>query len=315
MKKIAHSADQLIGHTPLLKCNRLVDDSIADLYLKLEMFNVGGSIKDRIALNMIEEAEKEGLIKPGDTLIEATSGNTGVGLAMIGAIKGYDVVIVLNENASIERRRIIQAYGGQLKLVPEDWGMDDSVNYAQELVDEKGWHMVSQLSNPANPAIHKKTTGPEILEAFGGQAPDAFVAGIGTGGTITGVGQVLKKARPETKIIAVEPAESPVLAGGERNSHGIQGIGNGLFPEVLDQSIYDDILHPTTEEAYKMVRRVAQSEGVFLGISSGAAIHAGIEVAKNLGPGYSVVVLCADTGERYLSTGITNPETDESLKN
>lgn len=264
----------------------------------------GGSVKDRIALNMIEVAEEEGILKPGDTIVEPTSGNTGIGLAMVAAAKGYQAILVMTDTMSIERRKILRAYGATLILTPGAEGMKGAIAKATELAAQPGYFMPMQFENLANPAVHEVTTGPEILEAFDGKGPDAFVAGVGTGGTLTGVGHVLKQANPDVLIYAVEPAESPVLAGGSPSPHKIQGIGAGFIPEVLDRTVYDGILEVASEEALLMGREVAAKEGILVGISSGAAIKAAIEVAKKLGKGKSVLAVVPDNGERYLSTAL-----------
>jgi cysteine synthase A len=304
MVKIVSSVTQLIGETPIVKLNRVVPEDAADVYVKLEFFNPGGSVKDRIALNMIEVAEEEGILKPGDTIVEPTSGNTGIGLAMVAAAKGYQAILVMTDTMSIERRKILRAYGATLILTPGAEGMKGAIAKATELAAQPGYFMPMQFENLANPAVHEATTGPEILEAFDGKGPDAFVAGVGTGGTLTGVGHVLKQANPDVLIYAVEPAESPVLAGGSPSPHKIQGIGAGFIPEVLDRTVYDGILEVASEEALLMGREVAAKEGILVGISSGAAIKAAIDVAKKLGKGKSVLAVVPDNGERYLSTAL-----------
>lgn len=304
MAKVVQSITDLIGDTPLLRLTKVVPAGAAELYVKLESFNVGGSVKDRIALNMIEVAEQEGKLKKGDTIIEPTSGNTGVGLAMIGAAKGYKVLIVMPDTMSMERRKLAQAYGAELLLTPGADGIKASIAKAKELAEQPGYFMPMQFENLANPAVHAATTGPEILEAFNGEAPDAFVSGVGTGGTLTGAGKVLKNVNPDTKIYAVEPAESPVLSGGDPGSHKIQGIGTGFVPKVLDTILYDEVIKVTSEEAADMARRVAKEEGLLVGPSSGAAIKAAIDVAKSLKSNQRVVVVAPDNGERYLTTGV-----------
>ena len=306
--KIAQSITELIGQTPLLKLNRLVPDDYADVYVKIEMRNAGGSVKDRIALNMIEEAEKEGLLKEGDTIVEATSGNTGVGLAMIAAAKGYKAVFVMPDTLSVERRALMKAYGAELELTPGDDGMPGAMDRAQTLAEQDNYFMPSQFKNPANPAVHIQTTGPEIIEALEGQTPDAFVVGVGTGGTLTGAGKVMKLHDPSTQIIAVEPHESAVLSGREKGKHKIQGIGAGFIPDILERDLIDEIITVTSEEAIDMTREVARKEGLLVGISSGANIAAAIRVAKQLGKGKTVVTVAPDTGERYLSTPVFSIE-------
>ena len=304
MAKIYSSITELVGNTPIVKLNKLVPQDAAEVYLKLESFNPGSSVKDRIALNMIEQAEKDGLLKKGDTIIEPTSGNTGIGLAMIGAAKGYRVVIVMPDTMSVERQKLMQAYGAELLLTPGADGIKGSISKAKELAQEHGYFIPLQFDNPANVAIHEQTTGPEIIEAFGPEGLDAFVAGIGTGGTITGAGHALKEAYPAIQIYGVEPAESAILNGQEPGPHKIQGIGTGFVPEVLDVAVFDEVLAVPSEEAMATAREVAFKEGILVGISSGAAIHAAIHVAESLGKGKKVLVVAPDNGERYLSTAL-----------
>ncbi|MDR1986122.1 MAG: cysteine synthase A [Treponema sp.] len=300
--KIAQDVTELIGQTPIVKLNRLVPEDAAEVYVKLESFNAGGSVKDRIALNMINQAEAEGRIKPGDTLLEVTSGNTGIGIALVAAVKGYKAVIVMGDNVSMERRQLIQSYGAELVIVTSVGGIKPSFDKAAELVEKYGYFEVKQFENPHNPEAHELTTGPEIAEAFNGQIPDAFVSGVGTGGTITGIGGYLRKLKPDIRIVAVEPDASPVLSGGKPAPHSIQGIGAGIIPQVLDRNIYDDIIRITNDEAQDYTRELAVKEGLLLGYSSGAAILAAVRVAKQLGKGKRVITLSPDTGERYLST-------------
>lgn len=305
MAKIVTSVTDLIGETPIIKLsNKVVPAGAADVYVKLESANIGGSVKDRIALNMIEVAEQEGKLKEGDTIVEPTSGNTGIGLAMIAAAKGYKTIFVMPDTMSIERRKLLKAYGADLILTPGADGIKASIAKATELAAQPGHFMPMQFDNLANPAVHAATTGPEILAAFDGVAPDAFVSAVGTGGTLTGAGQVLKQAKPDIKIYALEPAESPVLSGGFSGPHKIQGIGTGFVPKVLDTVLYDDVLHVTSEEAFEMTREIALKEGLLVGISSGAAIKGAIEVAIKLGAGKKVVTIAPDNGERYLSTAL-----------
>lgn len=304
MVKVVHSVTDLIGETPIIRLTKVVPADAAEVYVKLESFNVGGSVKDRIALNMIEVAEQEGKLKQGTTIIEPTSGNTGVGLAMIAAAKGYKAIFVMPDTMSIERRKLLKAYGAELILTPGADGITGSINKAKELAESKGYFMPMQFENIANPAVHVATTGPEILEAFGGVAPDAFVSAVGTGGTLTGVGQVLKQADPAIKIYALEPTESPVLSGGAKGPHKIQGIGTGFVPKVLDTVLYDEVLQVSSEDAFDMTRRLAAEEGLLVGISSGAAIKGAIDVAIKLGQGKKVVTVASDNGERYLSTAV-----------
>lgn len=299
--RVAQSVSELIGKTPIVKLNRIVESDSADVYLKLEFMNPGSSVKDRIALAMIEDAEKKGLLKEGDTIIEPTSGNTGIGLAMVAAAKGYKAILVMPETMSIERRNLLRAYGAELVLTPGPEGMGGAIRKATELAKEHGYFIPQQFQNQSNPEIHRLTTGPEIVEQMGDQL-DAFIAGIGTGGTITGASEVLKEAYKDIKIYAVEPADSPVLSGGKPGPHKIQGIGAGFIPETLDVKVYDEIIQVKTEQAFEYARRVAKEEGILVGISSGAVIYAATEVAKKLGKGKKVLVIIPSNGERYLST-------------
>lgn len=311
MAKVVNNITELIGGTPLVKLNSIVPEGSADIYLKLEYQNPGSSVKDRIAISIVEEAEKQGLLKPGGTIVEATSGNTGIGLAMVAAAKGYKCVIVMPETMSIERRNLLRAYGAELVLTPGSEGMNGAVKKAETILSENpDYFIAEQFKNKANVKIHRETTGPEIVEAIGsiGGTLDAFVAGIGTGGTISGAGEVLKESFPAIKIYAVEPAASPILAGGQPGPHKIQGIGANFIPEILNQNIYDEIIHVENEEAFEWARRVAKEEGILTGISSGAAIKAALQVAKELGTGKRVVVIIASNGERYLSTPLYNFE-------
>ncbi|MBM6386768.1 MULTISPECIES: cysteine synthase A [Paenibacillus] len=311
MAKVVNNVTELIGGTPLVRLNRIVPEGSAEVFVKLEYQNPGSSVKDRIAISIVEEAEKEGKLKPGDTIIEATSGNTGIGLAMVAAAKGYKSVIVMPETMSLERRNLLRAYGSELVLTPGSEGMNGAVKKAEELLKENPtYFMAEQFKNKANVKIHRETTGPEIVEAIQsvGGTLDAFVAGIGTGGTITGTGEVLKEAFPSIKIVAVEPAASPILAGGKPGPHKIQGIGANFIPEILDQEIYDEIIHIENDDAFETARQVAKEEGILSGISSGAAIRAGLQVAKQLGAGKRVVVIVPSNGERYLSTPLYNFE-------
>ncbi|MGL9730890.1 cysteine synthase A [Enterococcus sp. DIV0756] len=304
MAKIYQSILETIGETPIVKLNKLVPENSAEVYVKLEFFNPGGSVKDRIALNMIEAAEKSGDLKAGDTIVEPTSGNTGVGLAMVGAAKGYPVIIVMPDTMSIERRKLIQAYGATLILTPGAKGMKGAIAKATELASQDGFFLPLQFNNPANTEAHRETTAKEIGDVFGATGLDAFVAGIGTGGTITGAGQELKRTNPALKIYAVEPEESPVLKGGAHSPHKIQGIGAGFVPEILDTTIYDQVLSVLSETALKTAREVAAKEGILVGISAGAAIHSALEVAKELGADKKVLAIVPDNGERYLSTAL-----------
>ncbi|WJQ81817.1 cysteine synthase A [Brevibacillus brevis] len=302
--RVANSITDLIGFTPLVKLNRVVTEDIADIYLKLEFFNPGSSVKDRIALSMIEAAEADGSLKPGDTIIEPTSGNTGIGLAMVAAAKGYRAILVMPETMSMERRNLLRAYGAELVLTPGSEGMGGAIRKAEELAKEDSSYFIpQQFKNLANPAIHRETTARELLDQaneIGGV--DAFISGIGTGGTITGVGQVLREHYPNVQIVAVEPAASPVLSGGKPGPHKIQGIGAGFVPDILDTQIYDEIIKVENEDAFETARRVARQEGILGGISSGAAIHAALQVAAKLGKGKKVIAIIPSNGERYLST-------------
>jgi len=308
MSKIANSVAELVGHTPIVKLNRLVDENSADVYLKLEYMNPGSSVKDRIALAMIEAAEESGQLKADSTIIEPTSGNTGIGLAMIAAAKGYKAILVMPETMSLERRNLLRAYGAELVLTPGPEGMGGAIRKAEELAKENGYFMPQQFKNEANPEVHRQTTGKEIVEQFGDEQLDAFISGIGTGGTITGAGGVLREAYPNIKIVAVEPADSPVLSGGKPGPHKIQGIGAGFVPDVLNTKIYDEIITVENEEAFKYARQAAKEEGILGGISSGAAISAALQVAKELGKGKKVLAIIPSNGERYLSTPLYNFE-------
>ncbi|WP_160725657.1 cysteine synthase A [Bacillus sp. USDA818B3_A] len=300
MVRVANSVADLVGQTPIVKLNRLVEENSAEVYLKLEYFNPGSSVKDRIGLAMIEAAEEQGLIKPGDTIIEPTSGNTGIGLAMIAAAKGYKAIFVMPETMSLERRNLLRAYGAELVLTPGPAGMKGAIAKAEELVKEHGYFLPQQFKNQANPEVHRKTTGKEIVEQM--DQLDAFVSGIGTGGTISGAGSVIREKFPEVKIVAVEPKDSPVLSGGNPGPHKLQGLGAGFVPDTLNTEIYDEVIQINTEEAFEASRRAAREEGILGGISSGAAISAALKVAKQLGKGKKVLAIIPDNGERYLST-------------
>ncbi|CUY00098.1 cysteine synthase A [Staphylococcus epidermidis] len=293
---------QIIGNTPVVKLRNVVDDDAADIYVKLEYQNPGGSVKDRIALAMIEKAEREGKIKPGDTIVEPTSGNTGIGLAFVCAAKGYKAVFTMPETMSQERRNLLKAYGAELVLTPGSEAMKGAIKKAKELKEEYGYFEPQQFENPANPEIHELTTGPELVEQFEGRQIDAFLAGVGTGGTLSGVGKVLKKEYPNVEIVAIEPEASPVLSGGEPGPHKLQGLGAGFVPDTLNTEVYDSIIKVGNDTAMDMARRVAREEGILAGISSGAAIYAAIQKAKKLGKGKTVVTVLPSNGERYLST-------------
>ncbi len=292
-----------IFNTPLVRLNSLPDADSATIWLKMESTNPGGSVKDRIAFAMVDKAEKDGCIKPGDYIVEPTSGNTGIGLSLICAIKGYRLILTMPDTMSLERRRLLGAYGAELVLTPGAQGMRGAIEKAEQIAREKKCFMPQQFKNPANPAIHEKTTGPEIVAALDGKV-DAFVAGVGTGGTITGVGRVLRALNPDVLIAAVEPAASPVLSGGDPGPHKIQGIGAGFVPEILDTGIYSRVMTVTNEEAIEMAAKLTKQEGIFAGISTGANVTAALKLAKELGPGKNLVTVACDTGERYLSTGI-----------
>ena len=292
---------ELIGRTPLVRLNRLSKSGSATIYAKVESFNPGGSIKDRICLNMINEAEREGKLKPGGTIVEPTSGNTGIGLALVAAVRGYKLILVMPESMSMERASLLSSYGAQLVLTAAWEGMKGSIKEAESIVAQNpSYYMPDQFSNPANPDIHRKTTGPEIVEALDGRV-DAFVAAVGTGGTITGCGEVIRKHNPAAKLIAVEPAGSPVLSGGDPGPHKIQGIGAGFIPKVLNRTLLDRVVTVTDDEAYQTAKLLAKKEGLLVGISAGANVFAAQKIAEELGPGKNVVTILCDTGERYIS--------------
>lgn len=299
----------LIGRTPLVELRRYGQGVPGRLVAKLESANPGGSVKDRIALAMVEAAERDGRLPEGGTIVEPTSGNTGIGLAMVAAAKGYDAVFTMPESMSLERRKLLTAYGARIELTPRDLGMKGAIARAAELVEEHGWFMPQQFENPANPEVHRRTTAEEVWADTGGDL-DAFVSGIGTGGTITGVGAVLKERRPSVHVVAVEPEESAVLSGEEPAPHPIQGIGAGFVPDVLDTEVYDEIIRVDARSAAEATRRLARTEGILAGISSGAALHAAEQVARRPElEGKVVVVVLPDTGERYLSTDLFEPGT------
>ena len=293
----------MIGATPVLKLNKLVKDDMADVFVKLEKFNPAGSIKDRAALGMIEKAENLGLLKEGYTIIEPTSGNTGIALAMIGRIKGYEVIIVMPDTMSVERRNLIKAYGAQLVLTDGTKGMKGAINKAKEMAEgNPNFFIPQQFTNLANPEKHYNTTAEEIIKDV--EELDVFVAGVGTGGTITGVGRRLKEIKQGVKVIAVEPEKSPVLSGGEPGPHKIQGIGAGFIPDIYDNSVVDEIIKISDEEAFEMAKLMAKEEGILVGISTGANIAAAIKIAKKLGKGRKIVTVSPDGGEKYISMGI-----------
>lgn len=305
MSKIYKSADQLIGNTPLVELTKIEKELglEAKILAKLEYFNPAGSVKDRIAKAMIDDAEKSGKLKPGSVIIEPTSGNTGIGIASVAAARGYRIIIVMPETMSVERRQLMAAYGAELVLTEGAKGMKGAIAKAQELADEtENSFIPGQFVNEANPKAHFETTGPEIYEDTDGEV-DIFVAGVGTGGTVTGTGQYLKSKKPEVKVVAVEPETSPVLSQGKAGSHKIQGIGAGFVPDVLDTSVYDEIIPVADNDAFETGRLIGRKEGVLVGISSGAAVYAAIQLAKRSeNKGKNIVVLLPDTGDRYLST-------------
>ncbi|GAB6155297.1 cysteine synthase A [Desulfosporosinus burensis] len=299
--QVVNAITDLIGQTPLIRLQRMVKPGMASVYVKVEFFNPGGSVKDRIAWGMIQDAEQSGALRPGGTIIEPTSGNTGIGLAMIAAARGYRLIVVMPDSLSVERRMLMAAYGAEFVLTPGAKGMNGAIEEAKRLLGENpDFYMPQQFENPANPEAHRKSTALELLEQFPGL--DAFVAGIGTGGTITGVGEILKARLPEVKIIGVEPASSPVISGGKPGPHKIQGIGAGFVPAIFNKTILDQLIQVSNEDALETARRMAREEGVLVGISSGAAVYAALQVAETLGEGKNVVVIAPDTGERYLST-------------
>jgi cysteine synthase A len=306
---VAPSVLDLIGATPVVRLHRLpqLEGVDAEVWAKLENLNPGGSVKDRICLSMVEAAERDGRLQRGGTIIEPTSGNTGIGLALVAAVKGYRLVLTMPDTMSDERRSLLLAYGARLELTPDSMGMHAAVRRAEELLAEHpDWYMPQQFNNPANPDAHRRTTGPEILQ----QLPrvDAFISGVGTGGTITGVGEVLRSRRADTRIVAVEPAASPVLSGGQPGFHHIQGIGAGFVPDVLNTRIYDEVVCVSDDVAARHARALARHEGHLVGISAGANCAAAIEVARRLGKGAVVLTVFCDTGERYLTTGLFSAE-------
>ena len=309
MANIYQSVTELIGHTPLLAAKRFAKahDLPANIVAKLEYFNPAGSVKDRIAIAMIEQAERDGKIAPGATLIEPTSGNTGIGLASVAAARGYRAILTMPETMSVERRNLLKAYGAEIVLTDGAKGMKGAIEKAEELAKETpNSYIPSQFTNPANPAVHKRTTGPEIWEATEGKV-DYFLAGVGTGGTVTGVGEYLKSKNPNVKVIAIEPENSPVLSEGKAGPHKIQGIGAGFVPETLNTSVYDEVITVSNDDSFRYGREFARTEGALVGISSGAALAAAVEIARRPeAKGKTIVALLPDTGDRYLSTDLFN---------
>ncbi len=303
--RVVDDITQLIGDTPVVQLRRLVEDGSADVFVKLEWLNPGGSVKDRIALAMVEEAEKTGQLKPGDTIVEPTSGNTGIGLALVAAARGYHALLVMPDTMSVERRSLLRAYGADLVLTPGSEGMRGAIAKAEEIVasSSQTHFMPQQFNNPANVRIHRDTTGPEIVEQMEGRL-DAFVSAVGTGGTITGVGEVLKQRIPGCQIVAVEPKESAVLSGEQAGPHKIQGIGAGFVPMILNRALLDRVLTVSSEQAIEYARRMAREEGLLVGISTGAAVFAALQIARELGSGRRVLTISASNGERYLSTAL-----------
>ncbi len=301
MAQVANTVLELIGDTPLVRYNRLPKPGSAAVYGKHEGMNPGGSVKDRICLAMIEDAEERGALKPGGVIVEPTSGNTGIGLALVAAVKGYHAIMTMPETMSVERQAILKAYGAEVVLTAGPLGMKGAIAKAEEIVARTpNSFMPQQFKNPANPAIHRRTTAKEIVESLDGRV-DAFIAGVGTGGTVTGVGEVLKELRPDILVIAVEPAKSPVLSGGEAGPHKIQGIGAGFVPDVLDRGVIDRIVTVSEEAAFETAKRSAREEGLFIGISAGANVYVALQVAEELGAGKNVVTILCDGGDKYLS--------------
>ncbi len=300
--RIYDNIAQVIGQTPIVRLNRMPRDGWAEMLVKLESFNPGGSVKDRIGLSMIEAAEREGRLKPGGTIVEPTSGNTGIGLAMVGAAKGYRVILTMPEEYSVERVTLLRAYGAQVVLTPRAEAMQGAIDKAEELVRQHpDYFMPQQFRNPANPEVHRKTTAKEILDVLG-EKLDALVVGLGTGGTATGTGEILKQKIKSLKVFAIEPAESPVFSGGKAGPHKIQGIGAGFIPEVFNRKVVDRFIPVSYDDARNAARRLAEQEGILCGISSGAILHASCTVAQELGRGKRLLAILPDTGERYLST-------------
>lgn len=299
--EVVNNIADLIGKTPVVKLKNNSPEDTADVYVKLEFMNPGSSVKDRIALSMIEVAEEEGVLKKGDTIIEPTSGNTGIGIAMVAAAKGYRTLIVMPDTMSAERRNLLRAFGAELVLTPGSEGMKGAIEKAEALQKEHGYFMPQQFENMANPEVHERTTGQEIVKQFPDRL-DAFISGVGTGGTVSGAGKVLKEHYESIEIYAVEPEDSPILSGGEAGPHKIQGIGAGFVPKTLNEEIYDGVIKVSNDDAFTVAREVAKSDGILGGISSGAAISAARDVAKRLGKGKRVLAILPSNGERYLST-------------
>lgn len=295
---------ETIGRTPIVRLHKISEDSGANVFGKLEMFNPAGSVKDRIGLAMIQDAEERGVLKPGDTIVEPTSGNTGIALAMVAVVKGYKAVFTMPETMSLERRALLRFFGAEIVLTEGAKGMKGAVEKAEELVREKGYFQPQQFDNPANPQIHRETTGREIIEDFEGRDLHYFVAGVGTGGTISGAGEILKKHFKNIKNIAVEPVESPVLSGGTPGPHKIQGIGAGFVPGIYNKKVVDEVRQVSSDDSFSMARRLAKEEGIFCGISSGANLHVALQIASEADQDQNVLVILPDTGERYISTDL-----------